>query len=391
MRSFLRFAVLAAGAATVLGGWTWSRSYVARGVGQRAEQRPETATVAFSELAQLGDDALPALLDAAVNPDRQIAAPARRQIESLMVNWSASQSQRSGADCEKVIDGLLARERRLTPSGRRWARRLGEASLRYAAVLRPSAENGSTGDPLLEKTQRLFDALQGISQLSDLPLNYRPYVAEAATPPRANLRNLVSPPVTTAVAPLALPEPITPPSAEPPEAELSVAAESPTEPAALVAEGSRPKPFVPEQASAAPPMASGPPSLTWRRVHTSSNRDEADGTQQPDEPSPDDKKTQAQAAESASSPPAALTQLLQGDEADRLLLVEQLLTGRHKDAARLLLELAKDPSPRVRASAISALGSSSNRQLTEAAWRLAMHDEDPRVASLAGQLEKLLR
>ncbi len=389
MRLLLRLTVLAASIAIMLGVWSWSRSYLVRGVTQRAERRPETATVAFSELAQLGDDALPALLDAAANPDRQIAAPARRQIESLMVNWSGRRSNRSLADYEQVIDGLLARERRLTPSGRRWARRLGEASLRLAAVARPSDEAGLISGTLLEKTQRLFDALQGISEVSDLPLNYRPYVAEATAPPRVARPSTIISSGENPTPPLAQPDPITPLGDGP-----SLAAESPPASSSTVTQiqpaAGVPQPLVPAEAAAAP-MASGPPSLAWRRPPTNSDSSAENGKQSAGQPAPDDNEPQKPAAESEDSPPEAVIKLMQGDEADRLLLVEQLLTGKHEDAARLLLELAKDPSPRVRASAISALGSSSNRQLTEAAWRLAMHDEDPRVASLAGQLEKLLR
>lgn len=83
--------------------------------------------------------------------------------------------------------------------------------------------------------------------------------------------------------------------------------------------------------------------------------------------------------------------LLSPDPADRLTLVNDLLSVPSADAVRLLLLLASDESADVRAAAISGLGSSSSRELVQAAWELATQDDDYRVGRLAEALRQRLR
>ncbi|QDT68045.1 hypothetical protein MalM25_09570 [Planctomycetes bacterium MalM25] len=86
-----------------------------------------------------------------------------------------------------------------------------------------------------------------------------------------------------------------------------------------------------------------------------------------------------------------LDALLSPHAARRVALAERLLTAQTGDTARLLLVLAEDTSPEVRAAAISALGSSASRPLVRAAWELASQDQDPRVGRLAEPLRQRLR
>lgn len=86
-----------------------------------------------------------------------------------------------------------------------------------------------------------------------------------------------------------------------------------------------------------------------------------------------------------------LEALLSPHAARRVALAERLLTTQTGDTARLLLVLAEDVSPEVRAAAISALGSSASRPLVQTAWELASQDEDPRVGRLAEPLRRRLR
>jgi hypothetical protein len=77
--------------------------------------------------------------------------------------------------------------------------------------------------------------------------------------------------------------------------------------------------------------------------------------------------------------------------ADRLELVEGLLTSSGRDATNWLLLMARDESPQVRRSAILALVTSRDRNILELTRELALRDLDPQVAELAPQIENLLR
>ncbi|TWT95208.1 hypothetical protein Pla108_33510 [Botrimarina colliarenosi] len=83
--------------------------------------------------------------------------------------------------------------------------------------------------------------------------------------------------------------------------------------------------------------------------------------------------------------------LLASNPQDRVALVNRLLTDQGGDPARVLLTLASDESAAVRAAAISALGSSSSRQLVEKAFELASQDPDVRVGALVEPIRDRLR
>jgi hypothetical protein len=83
--------------------------------------------------------------------------------------------------------------------------------------------------------------------------------------------------------------------------------------------------------------------------------------------------------------------LLSTDEGARVALVEELLTDRRGDPARVLLLMARDESPTVRAAAISALGGATSRELVAKALELATQDQDLRVGRLAEPLRERLR
>ena len=83
--------------------------------------------------------------------------------------------------------------------------------------------------------------------------------------------------------------------------------------------------------------------------------------------------------------------LLATDAESRVALVDELLTDRTGDPARMLLLMATDESPAVRAAAISALGGSSSRELVTKALELATQDQDLRVGRLAEPIRERLR
>lgn len=83
--------------------------------------------------------------------------------------------------------------------------------------------------------------------------------------------------------------------------------------------------------------------------------------------------------------------LLLPEARERAAFIERLLTDRSGDPARLLLLMAGDEAPEVRAAAISALGGSSNRELVAKALELAMRDQDLRVGRLVEPIRERLR
>jgi hypothetical protein len=83
--------------------------------------------------------------------------------------------------------------------------------------------------------------------------------------------------------------------------------------------------------------------------------------------------------------------LLLPEARERAAFIERLLTDRSGDPAKLLLLMAGDEAPEVRAAAISALGGSSNRELVAKALELAMRDQDLRVGRLVEPIRERLR
>lgn len=83
--------------------------------------------------------------------------------------------------------------------------------------------------------------------------------------------------------------------------------------------------------------------------------------------------------------------LLLPEARERAAFIERLLTDRSGDPARVLLLMAEDKAPEVRAAAISALGGSSNRELVAKALELAMRDQDLRVGRLVEPIRERLR
>jgi hypothetical protein len=83
--------------------------------------------------------------------------------------------------------------------------------------------------------------------------------------------------------------------------------------------------------------------------------------------------------------------LLLPEARERAAFIERMLTDRSGDPAKVLLLMAGDESPEVRAAAISALGGSSNRELVAKALELAMRDQDLRVGRLVEPIRERLR
>lgn len=77
--------------------------------------------------------------------------------------------------------------------------------------------------------------------------------------------------------------------------------------------------------------------------------------------------------------------------ADRLALVDLVLTAPRLEPRKWLWRLAHDPVGKVRAAALASIATSADAELIEAALQLAIRDSDPRVAEQTDLLRQGLR
>jgi hypothetical protein len=81
-------------------------------------------------------------------------------------------------------------------------------------------------------------------------------------------------------------------------------------------------------------------------------------------------------------------QLFSDDAAERLRLVDDVLTEPGVDARPWLILLADDAAADVRLLAVTIMATSDDPVLIEKAWQVAINDHDPRIAGLAGRLRE---
>jgi hypothetical protein len=86
--------------------------------------------------------------------------------------------------------------------------------------------------------------------------------------------------------------------------------------------------------------------------------------------------------------PSLVRQLLSEQSADRLRLLDDVLTDPSIDARPWLLLLADDEDSDVRLVAVTIMATSRDPELIEKAWQVSIHDHDPRIAGLAERLRE---
>jgi hypothetical protein len=79
-------------------------------------------------------------------------------------------------------------------------------------------------------------------------------------------------------------------------------------------------------------------------------------------------------------------QFFSKDPAERLRLVDDILTEPGVDARPWLILLADDPAADVRLLTVTIMATSDDPTLIEKAWQVAINDRDPRIAGLASRL-----
>jgi hypothetical protein len=80
--------------------------------------------------------------------------------------------------------------------------------------------------------------------------------------------------------------------------------------------------------------------------------------------------------------------LFSNNAAERLRLVDDVLTEPGIDARPWLVLLADDADADVRLLAITIMATSDDATLIEKAWHVSIRDRDPRIAGLASRLRE---
>ena len=393
-----------------------ARSWLAGRFSQLAAEQPEQSRRVYRTLGALGDAAIEPLVDNATSQDPRVSLEARRALGAWLDVWRSRSQTDAGQEFVKKARYTLAllseRVPVLTESGGQWAERFASQVLDATDEVRFDAR-----PRLIAAADRLLEELGSTRLLPDPPPVEAEVIAESGQneldkaveafplPPKTDpvskpvmpkALSIAPPPVVAPVAPadeLAVVEPNKIVESVPAEPRLDWRpAEIEGQPAPLIAEDARPI------EEAAPPdyrVLSDRELLAElvanAEAYQASRRLSAQG---PGAPSPEDELQESQ-KERLQALADALAErgyrglrltdaqaLLSPEESVRIRLIDQLFSKQSGDAARLLLLLARDESAEVRLAAISALGSSPHRQLVEAAWSLALKDEDPRVGRL---------
>lgn len=367
-----------------------------------------TAGRLVRELAAFGGTAYPALVAAAGSERSAVALAARQEIDRLLDEW---RQQARLEPASFALDGHalpLARAvsdelAGLTPSGRRWARRV-------LISLLDLAQQQSFDDRLA--LIRVCDTALSSLPADDPPLpfdadvDYRLTLAPPSLPPQASDEAFVAQPRSVQLGP---PQPVEP---SPPEAPPAVA---------------QAEPLLGSVQSAAP-LAEWDPAWDAQQVPTARAARvpaySASTTRQPDpqpvrtQPEVNDEptttggetdlalfkllatgnaeiqKTAAKALEVRGyglATPRDARMMLSSSAADRVALVTLAMTSSRLEASTWLWRLAHDPSGEVRAAAYSGISTSGNRQLISTAIERVLRDTDPRVAEQAAALRNKLK
>jgi hypothetical protein len=80
--------------------------------------------------------------------------------------------------------------------------------------------------------------------------------------------------------------------------------------------------------------------------------------------------------------------LLHGAASERTRIVYELLRLPVREAKAWLVLMAEDEHAEVRLGAITVMATSSDSELRNRAWNLAVHDRDPRVAAFAERIRE---
>lgn len=455
MKTVRRLIVVLAATVAIGAGAGWlARWYLVKELAERVSKPSATSQRLLPELSRLGPDGLEPLAEAAASPYREVALPARNEVDRLVRRWAQLEDEIRAASNDglriRLAEELLARADRFSPVGQAWlsavAARLLQTSERatgderlvvlcdelLAAARRRSeaidrvARTASRGEAALDRSLDPSPVPNGgslaLNSLAEAHSEWQAATpASPSTQPSTPLPVSSPLPVASVEAPLTLGDllgsndrsPETPRAAASPTrtvAQPSPAAPTVSNPLRQPGYEVPAKTFDPprnaqrlpwglpsEQPVAGHSPAGWPthpparPVLTfaapvslgvvtllpdrWLLRHGLAERD------------PWLRAAILRRGFGAASR-GQLAAAVSDREEDRLALADSVLATRGGAAARLLLLLASDASPRVRLKAISGLAHSGNRVLVEAAWRMAVRDSDTRVAQIANTIQR---
>lgn len=79
---------------------------------------------------------------------------------------------------------------------------------------------------------------------------------------------------------------------------------------------------------------------------------------------------------------------LSADSEERAQIVDRVVAEPTIDSRPWLAMLAEDEDADVRLAAVTMMATSTDRDLVEKAWQVALRDRDPRIADLASRLRE---
>lgn len=421
-RSLLQLVAIAMVAAALLAiGPVASRYYLADELASRAFDAHEPRPALIPGLAKLDRLGLEPLAAAAAGPDQAVASSARREIERLVNRWKRLSLTNRGFTAtprlERLAEELEHNADRFGPRGQLWLAKVADQML--AGNSHGSPQLAQTCDNLLQTARKPTDVpdpklIVRSNQEAPKPANKPTTDLDSEPKSPAVLNWQPQRPEATPLGQFAKQNP-EPAATDPMQSQVAVPVPQPLPSmvsAQPITEETSPLPGLPTEPPVAGDLTWQPPTVSGPKGHRRNlpNRAGSLGAlplvlaaliNTPDRPlirlaltaqSGGSRNLQPLLREIlvargfGSTPVEHLQMAVAPNEADRLLLIDQLLDLRSGDTARMLLLLASDTAPPVRAAAISALGSSQDRRLIEAAWQLAIRDRDPRVAKLANEL-----
>lgn len=389
----------------VYGAWNAVRWTLGGVLGEAARA---VGAPAYEALAIVDRDRTDLLVRNALDRDPAVATPARVAINTLIDRWTVE--ARSDEHGEFLRDRLLSVQREvhvgldgLTPSGVRWAEQLGAHMIRVAERL-PLADRVA----VIDGASELLDKVASTTLQSDA---VEPSLLSPDTPNPAAEPDLPGPEprwytipealrggLAAEPAPVAAPEEPKPIAPQPPswQPDWQVA-----EPLAEVHS---------QPADAEPtPVADANDRTTVRGliaelIELQHKRGQTDAlhrepaaqgpASRTETPEPDPRLLVVQQALRElgySTLRADHARLFVSDRvADRRRLAERLAAEGVGDSLKLALELARDDDATVRLAALRTLSASPYRAIVREAFRMAVADPDPRVASLSGELRARL-
>lgn len=377
------------------------------------------ATLAIRQLARMSRPPLDVLVDVAATPNPPVAHEARLAIDDLLRKWQ--RQVKSGSRVSQVTQqlGSLAelldsRREAFTPYDHAWLRRTAERIIQLAnrASPGPNAALALHCDSLLSLTTQESVIASASSSMPALTVvATRPLRSELQPTKESLDQNPAQRPASASHLPDGAFAPL-PSSA----LDALIASDAARTSGVSDSRGAAPSDWRPHWS---PPLVSlstaGTQPLTFRRrtapmpVAARTPATVQPHTASSDSPNrfaaEDTRSLMRQWTGAEGSPaleiereltrrgfrqlsPRLVELLLSADAADRERLVFDVMSAPGIDAKAWLALLAEDSDPRVRFAAVSMMATSNDPALVDKALDVALHDQDPRVASLAERLRQ---